>query len=126
MHERLNIGSAKKQCAEQPVWIRNCIPFGPDRPQGEHRRRRPTHLFARGIIEDKRENQMPEFKLRIDGMHCGACIRRVSQALASVEGVQVEAVQVGEARFTSSLNTAPVDLAIAALAKAGYPARLEE
>ncbi len=69
---------------------------------------------------------MPEFKLKIDGMHCGACIRRVSQALAAVEGVQVEAVQVGEARLTSSLEPAPVDLAVAALAKAGYPARQEE
>ena len=28
---------------------------------------------------------MAEFTLRIDGMHCGSCIKRVSQALASVE-----------------------------------------
>jgi copper chaperone CopZ len=69
---------------------------------------------------------MAEFTLRIDGMHCGSCVRRVSQALATTEGVQVEEVQIGEARLTSSLNPAPVDLALAALAKAGYTAHLEQ
>ena len=68
---------------------------------------------------------MPEFTLRIDNMHCGACVRRVSQALALVEGVAVNEVRVGAARLASNLNPPPVDLAIAALAKAGYPARLE-
>ena len=68
---------------------------------------------------------MPEFKLQIDGMHCGACIRRVSQALASAEGVQVKEVRLGEARLSTTQEPAPVDLAIAALAKAGYSARLE-
>jgi len=69
---------------------------------------------------------MAEFKLQIDGMHCGSCVRRVSQALASTEGIQVEEVSVGAARLSSSTEPAPVDLAIAALAKAGYPARLEQ
>jgi Cu+-exporting ATPase len=69
---------------------------------------------------------MPEFTLRIDNMHCGSCVRRVSQALASVEGVVVSEVRVGAARFNADQKTAPVDLAIAAVAKAGYPARLEE
>ena len=68
---------------------------------------------------------MPEFTLRIDNMHCGACVRRVSQALALVEGVAVNEVRVGAARLASNLTPPPVDLAIAALAKAGYPARLE-
>jgi copper chaperone CopZ len=69
---------------------------------------------------------MAEFTLRIDGMHCGSCVRRVSQALAATEGVQVEEVQIGAARLTSSLNPQPVDLALAALAKAGYTAHLEQ
>ena len=43
---------------------------------------------------------MAEFTLQIDGMHCGSCIRRVSQALASAEGVQVEEVRLGAARLT--------------------------
>jgi len=59
-------------------------------------------------------------------MHCGACVRRVGQALASVEGVTVNEVRVGAARFASSLDPAPVDLALAALANAGFTAHVEE
>ncbi len=69
---------------------------------------------------------MPEFSLRIDGMHCGSCIRRVSQALGSTEGVIVKEVRVGAARLSTALEAVPVDRALAALAKAGYTARLEE
>jgi copper chaperone CopZ len=83
------------------------------------------HLPARGIIEDKQEKTMAEFTLRIDGMHCGSCIRRVNQALASTEGVVVNEVRIGAARLTSAVDPAPVDLAIAALAKAGFNAQLE-
>ena len=68
---------------------------------------------------------MAEFTLHIDGMHCGSCVRRVSQALAAVEGVVVNEVTVGTARLSSTEDPPPVDLAVAALAKAGYTARLE-
>jgi copper chaperone CopZ len=68
---------------------------------------------------------MPEFTLHIDGMHCGSCVRRVSQALGVIEGVMVNEVKVGSARLTSTEDPPPVDLAVAALAKAGYSARLE-
>ena len=69
---------------------------------------------------------MPEFTLHIDGMHCGSCIRRVTEALASTEGLKVEEVRLGAARLSAAAGQAPVDLAIAALAKAGYTARLEQ
>jgi copper chaperone CopZ len=69
---------------------------------------------------------MLEFTLRIENMHCGACIRRVSQALASMDGLEVKEVRVGAARLSSTRNPAPVEQALAALAKAGYPARLED
>jgi copper chaperone CopZ len=68
---------------------------------------------------------MAEFTLHIDGMHCGACVRRVTQALAAVEGVVVNEVRVGAARLTANHDPAPVDLAVAALAKAGFTAHLE-
>jgi copper chaperone len=68
---------------------------------------------------------MAEFVLRIDGMHCGSCIGRVSHALGSTAGVNVEEVRLGAARLNSTEAPAPVDAAIAALAKAGYTARLE-
>jgi copper chaperone CopZ len=69
---------------------------------------------------------MAEFTLIIDGMHCGSCVRRVSQALAATEGVIVNEVRVGAARLTSTQDPLPVDLAVAALATAGYAARLEQ
>ncbi|MGA2889785.1 MAG: heavy-metal-associated domain-containing protein [Terracidiphilus sp.] len=68
---------------------------------------------------------MAEFTLQIDGMHCGACVKRVSQALTAVEGVVVDEVRVGTARLTSTFAPPPIDLALAALAKAGFTAHLE-
>jgi copper chaperone CopZ len=68
---------------------------------------------------------MAEYMLHVDGMHCGACVKRVTQALNAVEGVVVNEVRVEAARFTSSQNPAPIDLAVAALAKAGFTAHLE-
>jgi copper chaperone len=68
---------------------------------------------------------LAEFTLRIEGMHCGACIRRVTQALSLNEDTQVLEVRLGAARFSSQTEPAPVDRAIAALAKAGFAAHLE-
>ena len=68
---------------------------------------------------------MAEFKLHIEGMHCGSCVRRVTQALTATEGVEVKEVNVGSARLSSTQEPAPVDAAIAALARAGYSAHLE-
>ena len=68
---------------------------------------------------------MAEFTLHIDGMHCASCVKRVTQALSAVEGVTVNEVRIGAASLTSSQNPAPVDLAFAALAKAGFTAHLE-
>lgn len=68
---------------------------------------------------------MAEFTLRIDNMHCGSCVRRVTQALASEPGVEVKEVRIGAARFVAPEAQEP-EAAIAALAKAGYPARLEQ
>ncbi len=67
---------------------------------------------------------MAEFTLHIDGMHCGACVRRVSQALAS-EGLNVKEVRVGAARIESDQDPPPVDRAVAVIQKAGYQAHLD-
>jgi copper chaperone CopZ len=69
---------------------------------------------------------MSEFTLQIDGMHCGSCVRRVSQALASTKGLVVHEVRAGAARLNSTPEPAPIDLAIAALANAGYTAHLHQ
>ena len=68
---------------------------------------------------------MTEITLQIDGMHCGSCVRRVSQALASTPGIEVKEVRVGAARFASNDEPAVVDRAIASLAAAGYKAHAE-
>ena len=68
---------------------------------------------------------MAEFTLLIDGMHCGSCIRRVTQALSSVPDLQVEEVRLGAARLTSAAGATRLDDAITALSKAGYKARPE-
>ncbi len=65
---------------------------------------------------------MPEFTLRVDGMHCGSCVRRVSQALSATEGLTVKEVRIGAARFESDKEPGAMDEAIAALARAGYTA----
>lgn len=64
---------------------------------------------------------MSEITLSIDGMHCGACVRRVTQALQRVPETEVEEVRIGAARVKSS----DADAVVAALSKAGYAARAE-
>ncbi|HTZ88692.1 MAG TPA: heavy metal-associated domain-containing protein [Alloacidobacterium sp.] len=64
---------------------------------------------------------MSEIKLNIDGMHCGGCVRRVSQALERIPGAEVIDVQIGSARVKAS----DPEQVVAALAKAGYSAHLE-
>lgn len=70
-------------------------------------------------------DRLTEFTLRIDGMHCGSCVRRVSQALASAPGVKVKEVRIGAARLSTSEEPPPIDSALAALQRAGYSAQLE-
>jgi len=55
-------------------------------------------------------------------MHCGACIRRVTQTLNGVAGTKVEDVQIGGAHVESTVEP---EVILAALAKAGYPAQVE-
>ena len=67
---------------------------------------------------------MSEFTLRIDGMHCGACVRRVTQALAT-EGLNIKEVRLGAARIESDQDPVPIDRALAVIQKAGYSAHLD-
>jgi copper chaperone len=67
---------------------------------------------------------MREVTLRIENMHCGACVKRVSQALERVEGVQVGEVRVGAARVETPENL-PESALLSAVEKAGYPAVVE-
>ena len=67
---------------------------------------------------------MRELTLRIENMHCGACVRRVTQALERIPGVRVGEVRVGAARLETP-DDLPDAALIAAVDKAGYPAIVE-
>jgi copper chaperone len=64
---------------------------------------------------------MSEITLNIEGMHCGACVKRVTQTLERIPGAEVLEVRIGAAR----VKTDDAAGAVAALAKAGYTAHLE-
>jgi copper chaperone CopZ len=70
------------------------------------------------------EINLRDVNLRIEGMHCGACIRRVTQTLQSVPGAEVEEVRLGAARVQLPLLASADDL-IAKLGKAGFAAQQE-
>lgn len=65
-------------------------------------------------------------KLTVNGMHCGACVNRVTTALKNVPGVEVNSVEVGSAQvaFDSSQTTAPQILA--AIERIGFSANVQQ
>jgi copper chaperone len=68
---------------------------------------------------------MQELTLRIENMHCGACVRRVTQALEKLDGVNVEEVRIGAARLQAGENQLQATV-LGALEKAGYRAFVEQ
>jgi len=71
------------------------------------------------------ENMTREINLRIEGMHCGACIRRVTQALQAVPGAEVEEVRLGAARLRIPEEAKSASL-IVGLGHAGFTAQEEK
>ena len=69
---------------------------------------------------------MGSITLRIDGMHCGACVRRVTQALQNVEGAEVQEVRLGAARVEVEDATTAEPALLASIVKAGYSAHVEQ
>lgn len=63
---------------------------------------------------------MPTVALQIEKMHCGACVRRVTQTLNALPGTHAEEVAIGSARVVTE---APVGDLVQALASAGFPAQ---
>jgi copper chaperone len=71
-----------------------------------------------------KEVDMKELSFQIDGMHCGACVQRVTRVLSQVPGTQVDEVRVGAARLHG--DAAAPDAYLAAIRKAGFEAHLVE
>jgi copper chaperone len=72
-----------------------------------------------------REMESQEIVLRIDGMHCGACVRRVTRALQQVPGTEVGEVRVGAARVHASDDPTTKQSLVASLSQAGFSAHIE-
>lgn len=64
---------------------------------------------------------MATLELQIDKMHCGACIRRVTQTLNGLPSTHAQAVALGAATVTTDGPSEPL---LEALATAGFPSRL--
>lgn len=62
--------------------------------------------------------------LVIEGMHCGACVRRVTNALQSVPGVAVNSVEVGSAKVTFDTEKTSAEEITAAVCRIGFPAHI--
>lgn len=65
-----------------------------------------------------------ELRFSIEGMHCGACVRRVTAALGNVAGVQVESVEIGSATVKTQDEALQASQIIAAVDRIGFSATL--
>ncbi len=65
----------------------------------------------------------PEIHLKIEGMHCDGCVRRVTSALSKTPGVHVGSVEVGSATITMEPGV-PAESAAEAVKKIGFAASI--
>ena len=62
-------------------------------------------------------------RIEIGGMSCGHCVLQVRRALESVDGVEVEAVEVGQAVVSMSAGEGRREAVVEAIRAAGYAVR---
>jgi copper chaperone len=62
--------------------------------------------------------------LSIEGMHCGACVRRVTDVLQKVGGVEVGSVEVGSAKLAFNPQETTADQIAAAVNRIGFQANV--
>lgn len=60
-------------------------------------------------------------KVEIEGMHCDACVRRVTNALEKVDGAEVERVEVGSAEV--KVDPVRAEQILEAIRSAGFNPR---
>ena len=65
---------------------------------------------------------MKKLNVKIDGMGCGACVRKASDALKTVPGLSVENVEVGSAVVLCEAG-ATSEQVVEALGKIGFSAK---
>jgi copper chaperone len=62
--------------------------------------------------------------LSIEGMHCGACVRRVTGALQGVSGVHLGSVEVGSAQMDFDPEETTAEEIAAAVDRIGFQAHV--
>ena len=67
---------------------------------------------------------MTQAKLDIDGMSCGHCLNAVNRALAALPGVEVQSVRIGQADVRFDETVIDAGRLEAAVATAGYRAKV--
>ena len=68
---------------------------------------------------------MTQAALKIDGMHCDACVRRVRTALSKIEGVASTEVMIGSAEVQYDPGKIDAAKLLAAVEKIGYTASVQ-
>jgi copper chaperone CopZ len=66
---------------------------------------------------------MSELVMKIEGMSCDHCVRRVTKALEGTPGVTVKNVDVGSATVDYDGTQASMDAIVQSLDRAGYDAK---
>ena len=61
-------------------------------------------------------------RIKVEGMSCEHCVGRVKDALAGLEGVQIESVQIGEVVVSLHSDEVGREVVLAAIQSAGYTA----
>jgi copper chaperone CopZ len=62
--------------------------------------------------------------LAIEGMHCGGCVNRVTNALSRTPGVKVEKVEVGAAEVEFDAGVITPEAVTEAVNRTGFSARV--
>jgi copper chaperone len=63
-------------------------------------------------------------RLSIEGMHCGACVSRITSALKGLDGVEVGVVEVGSASMKFDPTIISTEKIAAAVDHIGFSARV--
>jgi len=77
------------------------------------------------IVTGRFKTMENTIRLSIEGMHCEACTRRVTNALARVDGVRVESVEVGSAQVEFDAAKTSPDEITSAVDRIGFTARID-
>lgn len=64
--------------------------------------------------------------LQIQGMHCGACVRRVTGALEKIAGVTIHSVEVGSARVAIDPRQVRPEQLVEAVNRIGFQAAVAQ